>query len=96
MPAPWSRRPHAAEPVTPLGQSVAMVNPVPPSISWQVRPGDTVAHAYSTSAGWMRSVCRAERWTVALDPAPADLERCNSCAILVDGSPGEISEAFGS
>lgn len=67
----------------------------PPTISWRIRPGESVAHAYSTAAGWMRSVCRAERWTVALDPAPDDLERCTSCAILVDGAPGEVTEAFG-
>lgn len=58
---------------------------VPETIAWKVRPGDDVAHAYSTGPGFMRSVCRRERWTVLWHDAPEDVARCFECADLVAG-----------
>lgn len=73
-------------------------SPVPDEIEWKVRLGETVAHAYSSGPGWMRSVCRAERWTVLLADVvdENEVETCGDCALLVNGAPGEITEAFGS
>ena len=68
---------------------------VPVQTTWNARPGDTVAHAFSSGPGWTRSVCRKERWTVLWPVARAELEHCIDCALLVDGAPGEIVEAWG-
>lgn len=99
MTAPWhrGRRHHAAEAHRPDPRFTP--DAVPDHVAWKVRLGDQVAHAYSSGPGWMRSVCRAERWTVTLadvvDQA-SSFEICQDCALLVDGAPGEITEAFGS
>lgn len=65
----------------------------PEHIDWKVRVGDSVAHAFSSGPGWMRSVCRNERWTVTLQDAPDGGEICVDCALLTDGAPGEITES---
>jgi hypothetical protein len=59
--------------------------PVPADITWRIRPGDDVAHAYSSGPGWMRSVCRAERWNVLWTDATAEAARCFECADMVTG-----------
>lgn len=69
---------------------------VPPAIAWKVRPGDQVAHAFSAGPGWMRSVCRAVAWSAAVREPAEDATQCDDCALLVDGAPGEIMEAYGS
>lgn len=69
--------------------------PEPTHTSWKVRPGELVAHAFPSNGAWMRSVCRRERWTVVLEDAPEAADPCGDCALLVDGAPGEIMEAFG-
>lgn len=100
MTAPWRqaqrRRDAARRHQVDTRPTPEAVGVVPDHIAWKVRLGDTVAHAFSSGSGWMRSVCRAERWTVALADAGADVETCGECALLVDGAPGEITEAFGS
>jgi hypothetical protein len=67
----------------------------PLEYEWKSRPGDDVAHAFSRGPGFMRSVCRAERWTVLLDAEGDHHVRCGDCSLLLDGAPGEITEAFG-
>lgn len=67
---------------------------VPASVSWKVRPGDIVAHAFG-EAGWQRSVCRGIRWSAAVQDPPLGARRCDDCDLLVNGAPGEITEAYG-
>lgn len=58
----------------------------PADVRWWVRPGDTVAHAFSTGPGWSRSVCRAERWSAAVrDPHELDTV-CPECKTLTSGA----------
>lgn len=68
---------------------------LPDQVEWKVRVGERVAHAFSTGPGWIRSICRAERWTVALVERTEDVGECTDCALLVTGAPGEITEAYG-
>lgn len=57
---------------------------VPDQVVWWVRPGDTVAHAFSTGPGWSRSMCRSERWSAAVRK-PHELDTtCHECSALVD------------
>src|SRR6266576_2169569 len=100
MPTRWRtrRREHyspRAHDVATRTSPLARADVVPEHIDWKVRPGETIAHAFSSGPGWMRSVCRALSWTVALVDAPEGAEPCGDCALLVDGAPGEITEAYG-
>lgn len=95
--APWHRgrrqryaeRAHQIE----TRRASAPVTVVPEHTAWKLRLGETEAHAYSSGPGWMRSVCRAERWTVTLvdphDAVDAEITFCSDCALLVNGAPGE-------
>lgn len=74
--------------------TVPVTSVVPDGIAWKVNPGELEAHAFSAGPGWMRSVCRKERWSVLLVDAPDDATPCMDCALLVDGAPGE-TEAYG-
>lgn len=70
---------------------------VPADVAWKARPGDDVAHAFSAGPGWMRSICRRERWVVVLRPA-VDEPRCFECAELLDNDgpagAGDSVEAY--
>ena len=63
---------------------------VPDEVAWKVCPGELEAHAYSLTAGWMRSACRRERWSVLWTDAPDDAPRCFECADLVAGEIPEL------
>lgn len=75
---------------------------VPAAVAWQLRPGSELAHAFSEGPGWMRSVCRDERWTAALRHAGDDVARCADCVGLLEvesrvapESEAEKREAWG-
>lgn len=59
---------------------------VPADVVWWVRPGDTVAHAFSRGPGWSRSCCRDERWTAAVRKPHKLDTTCPECQALVDGA----------
>ncbi len=59
---------------------------VPDQVAWKVRPGDTVAHAFSAGPGWMRSTCRQQRWSAAVQEPAEDAETCAECQDLVEGA----------
>ena len=70
--------------------------PVAEAQEWLVRADEDVAHAFATTggAGWMWSRCRRIRLQANLKDA-GEVVRCSECELLVDGAPGEISEAYG-
>ena len=70
--------------------------PVEEAIQWLHRPQDAEAHAFGEGRGWLRAKCRRIPLTIALVDASASFPRCADCALLVDGAPGEITEAYGS
>jgi len=70
--------------------------PVEEAIQWLYRPQDPEAHAFGEGRGWLRAKCRQIPLTIALLPTEADTVRCSECELLVDGAPGEITEAYGS
>lgn len=58
--------------------------PVPPELEWKAARGEAEAHAFSTSAGWMRCACRAKVWNVLLVPGD-ELPRNEECAAIAAG-----------
>lgn len=72
--------------------------PTPPvQYEWLVRREDGIAHAFAmTGPAWHFSRCTRVRFTAGLETPGPDAERCDDCDLLVDGAPGEISEAWGS
>jgi hypothetical protein len=65
---------------------------VPDEVAWKVQPGDTTAHAFSAGPGWMRSVCREARWTVAIQDPSEDAVACWTCWELVEGALTESEQ----
>ncbi len=65
--------------------------------TWRATPEDREAHAFADSGpGWTRSACRKVHFTFRLQRVADDFPRCRDCWLLIDGAPGEISEAWGS
>lgn len=64
---------------------------IPTDVAWKARAGDTEAHAFSAGPGWMRSVCRRERWTVRFSDVD-DLPHCFECHDLVAGDVPELEQ----
>lgn len=69
--------------------------PTTPAVDWKVLPGETTAHAFRDGPGWMRSACGDVRWTVLIQEPTDGSLRCGDCGLLVEGAPGEITEAYG-
>lgn len=64
-----------------------------PAVTWWQTPDGV--HAFPDEAGFTRSVCKRERWTVKVVAPADDAEHCPDCSLLVDGAPGEITESYG-
>lgn len=79
----------------PEGQS-----PLPaarPEVEWLRRREEDVVHAVPTTGpAFTRSLCRRLLFTAGVQEGGPDSIRCSECELLLDGAPGEITEAYGS
>jgi hypothetical protein len=75
------------------------LRPTPPlvDLAWLSRREQLdVAHAFRvTGPAWHWSLCNRVRFTAGLDAPAADAVQCSVCELVANGTPGELSEAYG-